>query len=42
MGRWRNSRATNVVAVVVVLFVTLAGTAYAVDSFLRAIHVVGG
>jgi Mn2+/Fe2+ NRAMP family transporter len=40
MGRWINGRLKNVVAIAIVAFVTLAGTAYAVDSFLRTIHAV--
>jgi len=40
MGRWVNRRARNLVAVAIAAFVTLAGTAYAVDSFLRTIHAI--
>jgi Mn2+/Fe2+ NRAMP family transporter len=42
MGRWANGRRTTGVAIAIVAFVTLCGTAYAVDSFLQAIHVVSG
>ncbi len=42
MGRWVNKRWTNRVAITIVAFVSVCGTAYAVDSFLRAIHVIGG
>jgi Mn2+/Fe2+ NRAMP family transporter len=40
MGRWKNGRATNWLAIVIVLFISVCGTAYAVDSFLRAVHVL--
>jgi Mn2+/Fe2+ NRAMP family transporter len=40
MGEYVNGRAHNVVAGVIVAFVALSGTAYAVDSFLRAVHVI--
>lgn len=41
MGRWANRRATNLTTGAIVIFVSLAGAAYAVDSFLQAIHAVG-
>lgn len=40
MGPWRNRRATNVVAGVVVAVVCICGTAYGVDSFLQSVGVV--
>jgi Mn2+/Fe2+ NRAMP family transporter len=40
MGESANSRITNRVAGVIVVFISLCGTAYATDSFLEAIHVV--
>ena len=40
MGRWANGRLNNWVAIAIVVFVALAGTAYAVDSFLRTVHVI--
>lgn len=40
MGEFVNSRRHNVLAVLIVLFVGLSGTAYAVDSFLQAVHIV--
>jgi Mn2+/Fe2+ NRAMP family transporter len=41
MGRHANGRLHNWIVGMIVLFVGLSGTAYAIDSFLRAIHVVG-
>ena len=40
MGRWANGRVRNLVAIAIATFVALAGTAYAVDSFLRTIHLI--
>jgi Mn2+/Fe2+ NRAMP family transporter len=40
MGKFVNGRLHNVVAILIVAFVALCGTAYAVDSFLQAIHVI--
>ncbi len=40
MGGFANGRLHNVIAILIVVFVALSGTAYAVDSFLRAIHVI--
>jgi len=40
MGEFVNRRAHNVVAILIVSFVALSGTAYAVDSFLRAVHLI--
>ena len=40
MGEFVNGRAHNVVAILIVAFVALCGTAYAVDSFLRAVHLI--
>lgn len=40
MGSFVNGRLHNVIAVLIVAFVALSGTAYAVDSFLRAVHVI--
>ena len=42
MGRWANRRGANLVGVAVVGLVTLAGAAYGVESFLRALHLVSG
>ena len=41
MGRWVNRRRTNLIGITVIAFVVICGTAYGVDSFLQAIHVVG-
>ena len=40
MGRWVNGRLVNRVAVAIVLFISVSGAAYAVDSFLRAVGVL--
>jgi Mn2+/Fe2+ NRAMP family transporter len=40
MGRFVNGRVHNWVVGAIVVFVALSGTAYAVDSFLRAVHLV--
>ena len=40
MGRWANSRLNNAVAILIVGFIALCGSAYAIDAFLRAVHVV--
>jgi Mn2+/Fe2+ NRAMP family transporter len=40
MGGRANSRATNGVAIVIVTFISLCGAAYAVDSFLQAVHLI--
>jgi Mn2+/Fe2+ NRAMP family transporter len=42
MGPWANARRTNVIAAVIVAFVSLSGAAYAIDSFLQTVHVVSG
>jgi Mn2+/Fe2+ NRAMP family transporter len=42
MGRWVNKPWTNRVAIVIVAFVSICGTAYGIDSFLRAMHVISG
>jgi len=41
MGRWANSRTINVVGVTVITLVVVCGTAYGIDSFLSATHVIG-
>jgi Mn2+/Fe2+ NRAMP family transporter len=41
MGPWANRRSTNVVGVAVIAFVGLCGSAYGIDSFLRATHLIG-
>ena len=42
MGQWANRVSINAIGVLVVVFVSLCGTAYAVDSFLLSTHVIGG
>jgi hypothetical protein len=41
MGAWANRRSTNVIGIAVVGFVAFCGTAYGIDSFLRATHLAG-
>ena len=40
MGSFVNGRLHNIVALAIVAFVALSGTAYAIDSFLQKIHVI--
>jgi Mn2+/Fe2+ NRAMP family transporter len=40
MGRWVNSRLTNVVAIVIVAVICASGAAYGIDSFLQTVHVI--
>jgi Mn2+/Fe2+ NRAMP family transporter len=40
MGEFVNGRVHNIVAGLIVAFVALSGTAYAVDSFLKTVHVI--
>jgi Mn2+/Fe2+ NRAMP family transporter len=40
MGDFVNRRLHNVVAIAIVAFIALSGAAYAVDSFLRAVHII--
>ena len=40
MGRFVNGRAHNWIVCGIVVFVALCGTAYAIDSFLQAVHVI--
>jgi Mn2+/Fe2+ NRAMP family transporter len=42
MGRWVSSRATNWVAIIIVVFVSLCGAAYGIVSFLQATHLISG
>jgi Mn2+/Fe2+ NRAMP family transporter len=42
MGRWANKRTTNAFGIVVIVFVSICGAAYGIDSFLQTIHVIGG
>ncbi len=41
MGAFTNTRLTNVVAIAVIAFVAACGTAYGIDSFLQAVHLIG-
>jgi Mn2+/Fe2+ NRAMP family transporter len=41
MGEMVNSARGNAIAVAIVVFIALAGSAYAIDSFLRTVHVIG-
>jgi Mn2+/Fe2+ NRAMP family transporter len=41
MGRWVNSRASNILGIGVIVFVGVCGGAYGIDSFLESIHVIG-
>ena len=41
MGQWANRRSTNTVGIAVIAFVGLCGAAYGIDSFLRAVHLIG-
>jgi Mn2+/Fe2+ NRAMP family transporter len=41
MGQWANKRSTNVVGIAVIVFVGLCGSAYGIDSFLHAVHLIG-
>jgi Mn2+/Fe2+ NRAMP family transporter len=40
MGRWANGRRLNAVAILIVVFISACGAAYAVDSFLRTAHLI--
>jgi Mn2+/Fe2+ NRAMP family transporter len=40
MGKWANGAVTNRVAIGIVAFISICGAAYAIDSFLQAIHVL--
>lgn len=42
MGRWANSRRTNIAAVAMVVVIAVSGAAYGLDSFLQATGLVGG
>jgi Mn2+/Fe2+ NRAMP family transporter len=41
MGAWANKRSTNLVGIAVIVFVGLCGSAYGIDSFLLATHLIG-
>jgi Mn2+/Fe2+ NRAMP family transporter len=42
MGRWVNRRSTNAFGIVVIVFVSICGAAYGIDSFLQTVHLIGG
>lgn len=42
MGRWANRRSTNTFGIVVIVFVSICGSAYGIDSFLQTVHLIGG
>jgi Mn2+/Fe2+ NRAMP family transporter len=42
MGRWANKRSTNAFGIVVIVFVSICGAAYGIDSFLQTVHLIGG
>ncbi|MGB9282261.1 MAG: divalent metal cation transporter [Pseudonocardiaceae bacterium] len=41
MGDFANKRATNMVGITIIAFVGFCGSAYGIDSFLQAIHLIG-
>jgi Mn2+/Fe2+ NRAMP family transporter len=41
MGRWANGATINWVGIAIVAFISACGAAYAVDSFLQALHLIG-
>jgi Mn2+/Fe2+ NRAMP family transporter len=41
MGKWVNGAGTNRIAIAIVVFITICGAAYGIDSFLQAVHLVG-
>jgi Mn2+/Fe2+ NRAMP family transporter len=41
MGDWRNGRLANAIGGAVIAFVAVSGAAYGIDSFLRAVGVLG-
>ena len=40
MGRWANGRTINIIAAVIVAFVSICGAAYGIDSFLLQVHLI--
>jgi Mn2+/Fe2+ NRAMP family transporter len=40
MGRWVNNAAINKLAVAIVVFVSVSGAAYGIDSFLQTVHLI--
>lgn len=42
MGKWANKPSTNRIAIAIVAFISICGTAYAIDSFLQTVHLIPG
>jgi Mn2+/Fe2+ NRAMP family transporter len=42
MGRWANKPWVNRIAIAIVAFVSVAGAAYGIDSFLQTVHLIHG
>jgi Mn2+/Fe2+ NRAMP family transporter len=42
MGEWVNKASTNWIAIAIVAFISVCGSAYAIDSFLQTIHLIPG
>jgi Mn2+/Fe2+ NRAMP family transporter len=40
MGKWANKPSTNRIAIGIVVFISACGAAYAIDSFLQAVHLI--
>ena len=40
MGEWTNKPSTNRIAIAIVAFISICGAAYAIDSFLQAVHLI--
>ena len=40
MGKWVNKASTNWIAIAIVAFISLCGSAYAIDSFLQTVHLI--
>jgi len=41
MGRWVNGRALNLLSVAIIVFISVCGSAYGIDSFLQTVHLIG-
>jgi Mn2+/Fe2+ NRAMP family transporter len=42
MGRWVNRPSMNRIAIAIVVFVSICGAAYGIDSFLQTVHLIHG
>jgi Mn2+/Fe2+ NRAMP family transporter len=40
MGKWANGALTNRIAIAIVVFISVCGAAYGIDSFLRVVHLI--